>query len=92
MANDGDIPTWAAGVAAIVGGIVAATGAMFRRGQPDRTDNVIAALVREHDRRLNAQDHRIDDMYRLLEKMDDTIGTLQADVREALTALRERRK
>lgn len=90
MANDGDIPTWAAGIAAIVGGIVAAIGAMFKR--PDRTDNVLAARIEEHDRRLNGIDHRLDDVFRILEKIDDTIGTLQGDVREALTALRERRK
>lgn len=99
MADQADISAWWAGVAAIAGGIVTAIGAAVRggrggspdNGKPERNDSVLVARLDEHERRLNAQDRRIDDVFRLLEKIEDVISSLSADVREALTALRERR-
>jgi len=98
MADQTDIAAWWAGVAAVAGGIVTAIGAAIRgrtvtdMATPERHDDVILTRLDEHERRLSGQDKRIDDMFRIFEKIEDTIGVLQQDVREALTSLRERRK
>lgn len=98
MADQTDIAAWWAGVAAVAGGIVTAIGAAIRgrtvteTATPERHDDVILTRLDELERRVNGHDDEFDDIRHKLEKVHDTTGILQQDVREALTSLRERRK
>ena len=53
---------------------------------------VIAQQIKDLDRRQTAMDERIDEVFHLLGGVKDSLAQAQADIREALTRLQERRK
>lgn len=63
-------------------------------GQPEKDDpmEVLRNKVADIERRQDAMDDRIDEVFRLMGSVKDALAVAQADVREALTRLQERRK
>jgi len=53
---------------------------------------VLANKIAEIERRQNAMDERIEEVFHLLGDVQRTMATCQTDIREALTRLQERRK
>lgn len=98
MAEHGEIPATWAGIAAagtFIGGLMAA---LFGRkpaepkGPENEDTKVLAEKLNQLERRQQTMDERIDEVFHLLGEVKDSLAKAQADVREALTRLQERRK
>jgi hypothetical protein len=94
LSHDGvDIATGAAAA----GGFLGAAWAAWRKfgiGKKPEDNNmaVLAARVAETERRLSQMDERLNDVFDILGGVHTTLSTAQADIREALTRLQERRR
>lgn len=53
---------------------------------------LLAEKIAEHERRLNQMDERINDAFDLLTDAAKSMASAQADIREALSRLDERRR
>jgi len=98
MAEHGEIPTAWAGIAAagtFIGGLIAALFGPWKMPgtQPESGDTkVLAEKLGNLERRQNEMDDRITEVFHLLGDVKDSLSKAQADIREALTRLEERRK
>lgn len=98
MAEHSEIPSAWAGLAAagtFIGGLLAVLFGPWKMpgAQPESGDTkVLAEKLGNLERRQNEMDDRINEVFHLLSDVKNSLSTAQADVREALTRLEERRK
>lgn len=96
MAEHGEIPTAWQGVIGAATFLGVAVAAFFGRKTPEprgpENGNVMAQRLAELERRTTALDERIDDVFAVLGDIQRVLATCQADIREALVRLQERRK
>lgn len=92
MSKEGiDIATGAAAAGGFIGALWAALK-WKKKPEPDGEYEVLAARIAEHERRLNQMDERINDAFDLLTDAAKSMASAQADIREALSRLDERRR
>jgi len=83
----------ATGIGAFFGALFGAWKIFKPATQPEGGDlKVLANKIAEIERRQNAMDERIEEVFHLLGDVQRTMATCQTDIREALTRLQERRK
>jgi hypothetical protein len=96
MAEHGEIPAAWAGLAAagtFIGGVIAALLKFWKQPEkPESPMEILTHRVSEVERRQHEMDARVTDVFELLAEVQRTMATCQADIREALTRLQERRK
>lgn len=95
MAETGDIVAGATGIGAFFGALFGAWKIFKPAGtpQPGNGDlNVLAQRITDLERRQTAMDDRIEEVFHLMGDVNKSLSQAQADVREALTRLQERRK
>lgn len=75
-------------------GALGAALKFWKHDKPTEDDpmEILRNKVADIERRQDAMDDRIDEVFRLMGSVKDALAVAQADVREALTRLQERRK
>jgi uncharacterized coiled-coil protein SlyX len=95
VAETGEIVAGAGVLGTAIAAFLAAFGWRNKSGtQPPRNGelNVLAQRITELERRQTAMDERIEEVFHLMGDVNKSLSQAQADVREALTRLQERRK
>ena len=95
MADNGELPAWAVGIGGFITAIGTVLAAIFKGRKRPESESEMEALrlrVSELERRQNDCDKRFERVFDLLAAVDNGLGKCQADVREALARLDERRQ